>query len=186
MNETLKTISERYSCRKYTGEMPEDEKIQAIVQAAIQSPSSGNHQPWQIIVLRNKELLDEFEVESTKGIGFSPKHEKIYETIKSKGIKVYFNAPCLIIITKEKNNPEAELDCGIVAQSIAVAAESLGVANLITGIPPMVHNTNKSDYFREKLHIPEGHDIAVGVLVGLTENPTQPHKPNADKITFID
>lgn len=186
MNQTLKDISERYSCRKFTGEMPEDEKIQAIAQAAIQSPSSGNHQPWQIIVLRNKELLDEFEVESTEGIGFSPKHKKAYDVIKSKGIKVYYNAPCLIIITKEQNNPEAELDCGIVSQTIAVAAQSLGLASLISGIPPMVHHTDKSDYFREKLHIPDGHDIAVGVLVGIAEKQGTPHKPNPDKVTYID
>ena len=38
MNETLKTIAARYSCRAYDSRLPEREKLEAIAKAAVQSP----------------------------------------------------------------------------------------------------------------------------------------------------
>ncbi|MGL6219075.1 MAG: nitroreductase family protein [Lacrimispora sphenoides] len=185
MNQTLQSIYGRYSCRAYTGEMPDEEKIQAIIKAAIQSPSSANRQPWQVIVLRNKELLAELEADATEGIAFSEPHKKAYEMIKAKNIKVYNNAPCLMVITKEQNYPEADLDCGIVCQSIAIAAQSLGLASCINGVTPMVQNTDRMDYYRERLQIPDNHDIAISVTVGIAEQAGSPRKANQNKATFV-
>ena len=46
MNETIKTIAQRYSCRAYDGKLPEKSKLEAIALAAVQSPSGMNRQPW--------------------------------------------------------------------------------------------------------------------------------------------
>ena len=51
MNEVLKVIGSRYSCRSYTGEPVEKEKVEAIALAAVQSPSAVNRQAWKIIVI---------------------------------------------------------------------------------------------------------------------------------------
>ena len=63
MNEILKAMSARYACRDFKEEMPEDEKLQAIAQAAIQAPSALNIQPWRVIVVKNKELISDMEFE---------------------------------------------------------------------------------------------------------------------------
>lgn len=42
MNETLKTIGSRYSCRSYTGQPIEKDKVEAIALAGIQAPSALN------------------------------------------------------------------------------------------------------------------------------------------------
>lgn len=61
MNETLRTIKNRYSCRNYTGEPVEQEKLEAIALAGIQAPSAMNYQPWKIIVIKDKTLIDEMD-----------------------------------------------------------------------------------------------------------------------------
>ena len=48
MNETLNVIAKRYSCRDFKNEMPSDEILQAIAEAAIQAPSGMNRQAWQL------------------------------------------------------------------------------------------------------------------------------------------
>ena len=63
MNETLKVIAERYSCRDFKDEMPTDEILQAIAQAAIQAPSGMNRQAWRVIIVKNKELMNDMESE---------------------------------------------------------------------------------------------------------------------------
>ena len=43
----MKEIFERVSIRKYTDRAVEDEKILAILRAAMAAPSAGNQQPWE-------------------------------------------------------------------------------------------------------------------------------------------
>jgi len=62
MNETLQTIKNRYSCRSFIGEVISEEMMEAIAIAAVQAPSAMNQQPWQIIVIKDKALLDEMDI----------------------------------------------------------------------------------------------------------------------------
>ena len=51
MNETLKTIAERYSCRDFAETPLTSEQIKAIVDAALAAPSAMNNQPWHVIMI---------------------------------------------------------------------------------------------------------------------------------------
>ena len=55
----MKEIFERVSIRKYTDRAVEDEKILAILRAAMAAPSAGNQQPWEFYVVRDRSKLEE-------------------------------------------------------------------------------------------------------------------------------
>ena len=55
----MKEIFERVSIRKYTDRAVEDEKILAILRAAMTAPSAGNQQPWEFYVVRERSKLEE-------------------------------------------------------------------------------------------------------------------------------
>ena len=55
----MKELFERVSIRKFTDEPVEDEKILAILRAAMAAPSAGNQQPWEFYVVRDRNKLDE-------------------------------------------------------------------------------------------------------------------------------
>ncbi len=55
----MKEIFERVSIRKYTDQPVEDEKILAILRAAMAAPSAGNQQPWEFFVVRDRNKLEE-------------------------------------------------------------------------------------------------------------------------------
>lgn len=48
----MNAIFSRVSIRKYEDWDVEKEKIEQILRAAMQSPSAGNQQPWEFIVVR--------------------------------------------------------------------------------------------------------------------------------------
>lgn len=188
--DTLKSIQTRYSCRAFTDQMPENEALQKIAYAAVSAPSAMNRQPWQVIVLKNQELIAELEAEGMKNLAALP-DKSIYERIQSRGGKLYYNAPCMVIVTVAKDEAAdscAELlDCGIVTENIALAATSLGIDTLICGLAALSFSGEKGREFKERLHFPDGYDLGIAVLLGYAAaSGGVPHMPDKSKITWID
>lgn len=181
MNETLQTISTRYSCRSFTGEALKREEAEAIALAALQAPSGMNMQPWQILVIQDKELLEDMDATTMKML--AQKEDKtVYNRIMSRGGKLYYNAPCMFMIAKK---PGTDLDCGIVAENIALAASSLGLGNVICGLARLSFQTEKGAAYTEKL-IPEGYEFGMAVLVGYADKADgAPHAIDMSKVTYI-
>ena len=69
MNEVLKAIRDRRSIRSYEPEQITDEQLQALLDAALQSPTARNTQQWHFSVVQNRALLDEFSAEDARLIG---------------------------------------------------------------------------------------------------------------------
>lgn len=53
----MEEIFNRRSIRKFKAQEVEPEKIEKLLRAAMQAPSAGNQQPWEFIVVREKEAL---------------------------------------------------------------------------------------------------------------------------------
>lgn len=182
MNETLKTIKNRFSCRSYTGEAIEKEKVEAIALAGVQAPSGLNQQPWKIIVLQNKAMIDEMNDVLMKKLS-EQEDRSAYDRMMSRGGKVFYNAPCMFVIAKR---PDKDMDCGIVAESMALAASSLGLGNVICGMAAVLINDEVGAKYKEIL-IPEGYELGVTLLAGYPTNPNgTPHEPDLSKISYID
>lgn len=181
MNETLRTIAKRYSCRSYDSRLPEREKLEAIAMAAIQSPSALNNQPWQIIVITNKELIEEMDTEGMRI--FSELEDKAtYNRFMSRGGTLFYNAPCMFLILKQEGT---DIDTGIVSENIALAATSLGLGNVICGMARFPFNGPKGDIFKEKIEFPQGYEFGVAVLVGYAKSTGTPHEPDISKIRYV-
>ena len=54
----MNSIFTRVSIRKYEDRAVEDEKILEMLRAAMQAPSAGNQQPWEFIVVRDRDVLE--------------------------------------------------------------------------------------------------------------------------------
>jgi len=54
----MKEIFNRRSIRKFKEQAVEPEKIDRLLRAAMQAPSAGNQQPWEFIVVKEKETLE--------------------------------------------------------------------------------------------------------------------------------
>ena len=185
MNTVLKAIEERFSCRNYTDKVIEEKDISAIAQAAIQAPSGMNRQNWQVIVIKDKSIVEEMEAAGMK-ILTDMEDKTAYERIMSRGGKLFYNAPCMIVITVKEDASDMEwIDCGILAQNVVLAATSLGIATVHCGMAGMPLAGDKGAGLRGKLKFKEGYKFGLGVLLGYAADSGTAHVPDQEKITVI-
>ena len=183
MNEVLKVISERYSCRDFTGEPLSEDQIEALVNAALAAPSGMNLQPWRLIVLTDKALIEEMDDEGV-AILAAAEDKSGYERIMSRGGKAYYNAPCMILILSDGSYYSA-LDCGILCENVALAASSLGLGNVICGMAALPLGGPRKGEWEKRLGFPEGYKFCISVLVGAAKSGKQPHELDQTKVHYI-
>ena len=181
---TIESIKTRYSCRAFTDKMPSDKDLQIIAESAVAAPSAMNMQPWRVIVVKNKELLAELEEEAVANLDDAAR-----ERVMSRGGKVYYNTPCQVIIAIEGNhNKWANIDCGIITQNVALAAESLGINSLICGMIAFSFMGDKGQHFKQRLGFPEGYEVGLSVLLGYADESgiKPPHELDMRKVSWVE
>jgi len=183
MNEVLKTIAGRYSCRDFADTALTDAQIEAIVEAALASPSAMNRQPWHIIVVTDKSLIEELDAEGMKLLA-AAKDKSGYERIKSRGGKLLYNAPCVIMVTSDSPD-SAAMDCGILSQNVALAAHSLGLGSVICGMAGIPLSGPRGDEFKKRLQFPNGYGFGIAILVGTAKSGKAPHELDVGKVTYL-
>lgn len=183
MNETLKTIFDRYSCRDFAPEPLTDEQVETLVKTALAAPSAMNLQPWHIIAVKDKLLIEELDAEIMSFV--EAQGGEFYERMKARGGKALYNAPCMIIIAKDDSKDSAVLDCGIATQNIALAAHSMGLASVICGMMRIPLNGEKGAEFTKRLKLPEGYSFGMSVLLGNAKSGKEPHELDMNKVTYI-
>jgi nitroreductase len=181
MNDTLKTIAERYSCRDFEGTALTDEQVRAVVKAGLAAPSAMNHQPWHIIIVTDKSLIEELDAE---GIGILASNDKsAYDRIMSRGGKLFYNAPCMVAVASE--GPYAAMDCGILSQNVALAAYSLGLGSVICGMAGIPFSGPRGDELKKRLRFPDGYCFGIAILIGKAKSTKVPHELDMGKVTYI-
>jgi len=183
MNETLKNISERYSCRDFAQTPLTDIQIKALVVAALAAPSAKNIQPWHITVVTDKALIEDLDAE---GMSIMAKDEdnRLYNFIMERGGKMLYNAPCLLVVTSDASQ-WATLDSGILCQNIVLAAESLGLGSCIVGLLRIPLEGQRGDEFKKRLKFPDGNKFEVSVLAGTIISGKDPHELDWNKVTYV-
>ncbi|MCL1990207.1 MAG: nitroreductase [Defluviitaleaceae bacterium] len=185
MNETLETIKKRYSCRGYEDKPVETEKIEAIIKAALQSPSAFNKQPWHVIAITNKAIIDEAN-DHVMDLLREREDQTAYERIMDRGGKPYYNAPLMFLILKKQDMSEwASVDSGIVVQNMTLAAMSLGLGSVIAAMCATAFQGPKADEFKQKVNWPEGYEFGIGLLAGYPAMEKEPHEIDLAKVTYV-
>ena len=181
MNDTINTIMQRYSCRAYTAQPVSDEQIDALVKAALAAPSAMNNQNWKIIVATNPELLEDMENEAM-GFLAAQEDKSTYNRFMDRGGAVMYHAPCWIFITIK---PGTHLDCGILTENIALAAQSMGLGNVICGMAGCAFTKAKGDEFKKRLGFADGYELGMTVLVGHPKGEGKPHELDMGKVSYV-
>ncbi|MGN0341174.1 MAG: nitroreductase [Roseburia sp.] len=118
MNETLKVLETRRSCRNFKPDMVEDEKINAIVKAGTYAATGMGKQSPIIIAVTNKELRDKIAEENRKIGGWD------------EGFDPFYGAPVILVVLADKTVRTYQYDGSLVMGNLMNAAESLGVNSI--------------------------------------------------------
>ncbi len=184
-NETLRLISARRSHCAYESTPITEEQLNAILQAAVESPSAVNRQPWHFTVVRNQELLDEMNT-AVREQAMKRDPGKRSPRFADSDFHVFYHAPTVIFISGMPDNPYTPIDGGIAVENIALAAESLGLGSVILGMPKDAFAGDKADDFRLALHFPEGWDFVIAIAIGVPADTKDAHPVKEDRISYVD
>ncbi|MCL2058074.1 MAG: nitroreductase [Oscillospiraceae bacterium] len=174
-NPVLAAIADRRSNRAYKKDPLTKEQLDAILLAAVQSPSARNAQPWHFTVVQDGAILAEINAESSKNLN------------RDVG-DIFYGAPAVIFIAANVNGPTpkwARLDCGIAVQNIALAAHSLGLGSVILGMPDAAFTGPRADYFNKLLKFPDTYEFAVAISIGAATDTKGAHPVEPNKIAYI-
>lgn len=118
MNETLKVLESRRSCRNFKPDMVKKEDLDAIIKAGTYAATGMGRQSPIIIAVTDKTLRDQISEENRKiggwGEGFDP----------------FYGAPVILIVLAKKDVMTYVYDGSLVMGNLMNAAESLGVNSI--------------------------------------------------------
>lgn len=114
MNETLKTLRERRSVRRYRPEQIKPEELEAILDAGTWAPSAMGKQSAVMVVVQDRETIQEMSKLNAEIQG-------------APGTDPFYGAPTVVVVLAEGAN--AVPDGSLVMGNLMNAAWSLGVAS---------------------------------------------------------
>ena len=178
--DVLQVISNRRSHRAYKAAQLPEEALNAILTAALQSPSARDRQLWHFTVVQDAALIQEVHDEAAKVMG-----KDGGPRFADPDFQIFYHAPTVIFLFGDKENAWMPIDCGIAVENIALAAEGLGVGSVILGLPKPAFKGAKADALRAKLQCPEGYDFVIAIALGFSADTKDPHELRAEKISRI-
>lgn len=117
MNETIRVLEERRSCRKFKPDMITEEELNTVLKAGCYAPSGMGKQSPVIIAITNKEFRDKLARENAKIMG-------------KEGIDPFYGAPVIVIVLADKSIFTYKEDGSLVIGNMLNAAESLGLGSI--------------------------------------------------------
>jgi nitroreductase len=111
----MKEIFERRSIRKYTDKKISDKDLNQLLRAAMAAPSAANQQPWEFIIVTDREILESI----TK---FHPYSNMLKEA--AAAIIVCGN------LERETRPGSWVMDCSAATENILIEAKYLGLGSV--------------------------------------------------------
>lgn len=176
MNEVIRTIQNRFSCRRFLSRPVPDEVLSQIVEAAKYAPNGKNAQAWHFTIIRTEEgramLRD--AAGKTPPPGFPQGKNVAAPGMPEQIMRWPFQgdfcgAPAIILISGAPDTPWPEIGPVLAAENLMLAAASLGLATLwSTVFTKDLFRDAESMALKPKL-IPEGYDLKAAIFVGYPE-----------------
>ncbi len=115
MNETIKTLMERRSIRKFKPAQIKEEELNTILDAGMYAPSGANQQSALFVVVQDKETLKKLSAMNAAVLG--------------KDIDPYYGAPTLVLVFADRSKVTPIEDASLALGNMFNAAASLGIGS---------------------------------------------------------
>jgi len=177
MNETLKVIKERRSCRAFKKDQISKDDLEAIVNAGIWAPTGNNRQDRHFTVIQDKATLERMNILARTHTPEPVKSRLVERNDGSPEISIHYFAPTLIILSG------GEVSCSIAAENICIAAQSLGIGSCMLGLIRIVFDNDST--LAGDLKIPHGMSPRLGVALGYASRKMPEPEYQSGKVTYL-
>lgn len=157
----LDNILSRRSIRNYTTEPVNREQMAKILECGIYAPNAMNAQTWAVRVVDAPDFIDgitRIAVEANPSIA------------EQEGFRnIFRNAPTVAFIAAPEESYSGEYDCGLLSENMMLAAWSMGIGSCCLGSIVPVMQLDEAKPYMERLQLPEGYKLLVGIAFGYPE-----------------
>ena len=113
MNETLKTLKQRRSCRKYLAKQVEQEALDAILEAGTYAPTGMNRQAPVIVAVQDKATRDQIA--------------RMNAVVMGMDADPFYGAPTVVVVLADPSVRTYVYDGALVMGNLMNAAHAVGV-----------------------------------------------------------
>lgn len=165
----LELIMTRSSVRSYTSQVVEPNMVETLLKAGMAAPTAANRQPWELIVVNEREILDAFPA-IVPGA---------HMAAKAQTAIVVCGTPSKALV------PEYWVqDCSAVTENILLAAHAMGLGAVWCGAYPN-NEVDKVGQMSRLLNLPEGTYALSIIVIGYPDSePTIKDKWNPEKVHY--
>ncbi len=150
MNETIKTLHERRSIRKFKPEQIKEQELNAILEAGMYAPSGANQQSALFVVVQDKETLKKLSAMNA--------------AVLQKDIDPYYGAPTLVLVFADRSKVTPVEDACLALGNMLNAATSLGVGSCWVHRAKQMFETGEGKDFLKKWGV-AGDYLGVGSCI---------------------
>ncbi len=186
--EMLELIQNRRSIRKFLAEPLTKDQLSLLMDAAYAAPSAMNLQPWRCHFVTNPKTIRQIDwaaFEKFRADG----NQGVLDRLASRGSdSLFYGAPLVVVISAERSQMAgyAMLDCGIVAQTIALAAEALGLGSCIIGLASAAFSGFGRASIGRMIQMPDSHEFAISIAVGRPASTKEAHERLPERLILLD
>lgn len=172
MNDTIKTLIERRSCKKLKSEQIKKEELDLILQAGMNAPTGKGMQSPIILVLQDKEKIE--------------KLREINKKILGRDVDPFYNAPTVLVVMADKNMFTYVEDGSLVLGNMMNAAFSLGVGSCWIHRAKEEFETPEGKALLKEWNIPENYEGVGHCILGYSDMEYPEPKPRKkDYVRYI-
>lgn len=166
MNEVIKTILERRSCKSYLPDAVDDKLIDEIIEAGLYAANGRGMQSPVILAVTDKELRDRIE--------------KLNSSYLPKPGTPFYGAPAVLIVLADKNAPTYVYDGSLVMGNMMLAAQSLGLGSCWIHRAKQVFDSEEGKQILAELGIEGDYEGIGNCIIGYPAGDPKPAAPRND------
>ena len=155
MNETLKTLKERRSCRKYQAMQVEAEALDLILEAGTYAPTGMNRQAPVIVAVQDKETRD--------------KIAKMNAAVMGSENDPFYGAPTVLVVLADPAVRTYVYDGALVMGNLMNAAHAVGVDSCYIFRAKEVFATEEGKAMLRAWGIPDHYEGIGNCILGYRE-----------------
>lgn len=166
--EYAELLKKRRSVRLYEDRPVTAGLLREIIRESTLAPSSGNNQPWRLVIVVNRDMMRRISDESKKNlvarIEANPGDYIVrYETaLRNREYNVFYNAPALVIVAGPRGYRNLLVDCALFAGYLMNAAAARGLGSCWVNLGSDVRDPG----LRSELGLGEEDQIVAPVIIG--------------------
>lgn len=182
-------LIKRRSIRNFQNKAVPLEIIKGILDDCILAPSAGNGQPWEFLVVRNREVIDRISVESKRNMldriasnpdDYALRYEKM---LQKEAFHIFYHAPAVIFILGQTGLKNLYVDCALAASYLMMSATSKGLGTCWVNFATEIQDP----VLRKELGITDRHSIVAPIALGYPlKIPGIPHRKDPQILGVIE